>query len=36
MPDEFDAAKRIDELRELLAYHNKKYYVDVNPVITDV
>jgi len=35
LPDEFDAAKRIDELRELLAYHNKKYYVEDNPEITD-
>lgn len=35
MPDEFDAAKRIDELRKLLEYHNRKYYLEDNPEITD-
>jgi DNA ligase (NAD+) len=29
------AAKRINELRETIEYHNRKYYVEYNPVIPD-
>ena len=27
------AAKRVNELRETIEYHNRKYYVEYNPVI---
>lgn len=30
-----EAEKRIKELRELINYHNKQYYVYDNPVISD-
>ena len=30
-----DAQKRIKELREITAYHAKKYYDDDNPEISD-
>lgn len=30
-----DAARRIEELRELINYHNRKYYVEDNPEIED-
>jgi DNA ligase (NAD+) len=29
------AAKRANELREIIEYHNRKYYVEYNPVIPD-
>jgi DNA ligase (NAD+) len=29
------AAKRINELRETIEYHNRKYYIEDNPVISD-
>lgn len=30
-----DASKRIEELRELINYHNRKYYIEDNPEIED-
>ena len=30
-----DAEKRINELRKLLEYHSRKYYVDDSPEIED-
>ena len=30
-----DAVKRVEELTELLNYHNHKYYVDDSPEISD-
>lgn len=34
-PDTMNVAKRIDELRELIRYHNQKYHIDDNPEISD-
>lgn len=33
--DKLDAKKRIDELTELLNYHNRKYYIEDDPEIED-
>ncbi len=30
-----DAKKRIEELKKKIRYNNRKYYIEVNPVISD-